>query len=77
MNIDLLPFSAFALESCPPVARTTDSHTLTLQLALATEAASPEAMEGTASLLPGTISFDKPLRAAVVPADESALIITF
>ena len=34
MNIDLLPFSAFALESCGAGAVAADGHTLTLPLAL-------------------------------------------
>ena len=78
MNIDLLPFSAFALESCRPAASARgDHHTLTLQLALAPVAAAPcEPMAGTAGA--GQVAAClAPLRAAVLPADGSALTITF
>ena len=77
MNIDLLPFSAFALESYGTTAPSRgDSHTLTLELALATAHASREVMSGSAS-------FDEPsgeltpFHAAVLPAEAEALTITF
>ena len=75
MNIDLLPFSAFALESCRPAASARgDHHTLTLQLALAPVPASTyEPMAGAGP----RVACAAPLRAAVLPADGSALTITF
>ena len=77
MNIDLLPFSAFALESYATAAPSRgDSHTLTLELALATMHSSREAMSGSASTDEASIEVT-PLRAAVLPAEGSALTITF
>ena len=84
MNIDLLPFTAFALESCgaPEPARG-DVHTLTLDLALAPVHSSYEPMSGSASAGQAFASAGQafacatPLRAAVLPADGSALTITF
>lgn len=77
MNIDLLPFSAFALESYGTTAPSRgDSHTLTLELALATAHAAREVMSGSASF--GQPSGDvTPLRVAVLPAEGAALTITF
>ena len=77
MNIDLLPFSAFALESYGPTAPSRgDSHTLTLELGLAAVHSSREIMSGSATT--GEASADAtPLRAAVLPAEGSALTITF
>jgi hypothetical protein len=78
MNIDLLPFSAFALESygAPAPARG-ELHTLTLALALAAVHSShDEAMSGSVSTnqaFTGATS----LRAAVLPADGTPLTITF
>ena len=78
MNIDLLPFTAFALESCgttgqAPVA----AQTLTLQLELGPVHPLLEPMSGTA----GTALACEPqlhsLRAAVVPACGEPLTITF
>jgi hypothetical protein len=78
MNIDLLPFSAFALESYrTPAPVRGDNHTLTLQLALAPVAASTgKPMAGAAGAGP-SVACAAPLRAAVLPADDSALTITF
>ena len=78
MNIDLLPFSAFALESYGATAPSRgDMHTLTLELALAAVHSPRKGMSGsittTKQPVPGTSS----LRAAVLPADGSALTITF
>ena len=76
MNIDLLPFSAFALESYGPAAPSRgDAHTLTLELALAVHS-SRQIMSGSATT--GEASAEAtPLRAAVLPAEGSALTITF
>ncbi len=76
MNIDLLPFSAFALESCPPQPQTGDSQTLTLQLALVTRSASLELMAGILSTR-DIAPTEALLRASVVPADATPLTITF
>ena len=77
MNIDLLPFTAFALESCgtPEPARG-NFHTLTLQLALTPVHSSREPMSGSASANQA-FACATPLRAAVLPADGRALTITF
>lgn len=79
MNIDLLPFSAFALESSPGASRAPgESDTLTMQLGLApVHPALGPAMEGTidvAEFAPGTAPV---LGAAVVPVAGPALTITF
>ena len=79
MNIDLLPFSAFALESSArPSRQMGESHTLTLRLELA------PAHPGFEPAMSGTVGFDviagepaPPLRAAVVPATGPVLTITF
>jgi len=77
MNIDLLPFSAFALESCRSAAPSRgDIHTLTLQLALAPVHSSYEPMSGSAGISQA-VACAAPLRAAVLPADGNALTITF
>ena len=77
MNIDLLPFSAFALESYGTTAPSRgDMHTLTLELALAAVHSPNKGMSGritTRQSVPGISS----LRAAVLPADGTALTITF
>ena len=75
MNIDLLPFSAFALESCRTAAPARgDNHTLTMQLALApAPAATYEHLTDAGRML----ACAAPLRAAVLPADGTALTITF
>lgn len=76
MNIDLLPFSAFALESSGPAARAlSDAQTLTLQLDLVpVHAAFEPAMGGSVSVGPGATGS---LRAQVVPAAGPVLTITF
>ena len=77
MNIDLLPFSAFALESVAAAAPgRAEGQTLTLALALAPIRSSHEPMSGSASANQGFICAT-PLRAAVLAADGSALTITF
>ena len=77
MNIDLLPFSAFALESCRTAASARgDNHTLTLQLALAPVSSSYDATNDIASASQA-LACAAPLRAAVLPADGSELTITF
>ena len=77
MNIDLLPFNAFALESYGPAAPSRgDSHTLTLELALATVHSSREIMSGSASTGEAPAEAT-PLRAAVLPADGTPITITF
>jgi hypothetical protein len=77
MNIDLLPFSAFALESYGAAAPSRgELHTLTLELALAPVHSSHEAMSGSVSTNQ-IFTAARPLRAAVLPADGAALTITF
>jgi hypothetical protein len=76
MNIDLLPFSAFALESYGATAPSRgEQHTLTLELALAVHSAH-EAMSGSVSTNQ-IFTAARPLRAAVLPAGGAALTITF
>jgi hypothetical protein len=76
MNIDLLPFTAFALESVAAAAPgRSEGHTLTLQLALPVRS-SREPMSGNATTSREFASAT-PLRAAILPADGSALTITF
>ncbi|WP_048441717.1 hypothetical protein [Caenimonas sp. SL110] len=75
MDINLIAFDAFALESLASPRANGASQTLTLQLSL-------EALPGFSEPLTGTASIaaaDTPgqLRAAVVPADASELTITF
>lgn len=78
MNIDLLPFSAFALESYGTTAPSRgELHTLTLELALAAVHSShDDAMSGSVSTNKAFTGVP-PLRAAVLPADGTALTITF
>ena len=77
MNIDLLPFSAFALESYgTPAPSRGDLHTLTLKLALATVHSSHETMSGSVSTNQ-VFAADTALRAQVLPADGTVLTITF
>ena len=78
MNIDLLPFSAFALQSCGQASqRAGEAQTLTLQLALAPVHSSYEPMSGRASTNQAFVHCGNSLRAAVVPAEGSVLTITF
>ena len=78
MNIDLLPFSAFALESSGAAARAiSDSQTLTLHLGLVpVHAAFDAAMGGSIGLGIEPRGCDS-LRAQVIPAAGSVLTITF
>jgi hypothetical protein len=78
MNIDLLPFSAFALESSGTAAQADrDAHTLTLPLELVpVHAAFEPAMSGTISVGLAREAAE-PLHAAVVPARGAVLTITF
>lgn len=78
MNIDLLPFSAFALESSAGASSALgESHTLTVRLGHA------PAHPALASAMDGRISFtdhlrqEPTLRAAVVPVPGPVLTITF
>jgi hypothetical protein len=79
MNIDLLPFSAFVLESSGAASQAVrDGHTLTLPLELMpVHAAFEPAMSGTISIGMAQACAIKPLRAAVVPAGGTVLTITF
>jgi hypothetical protein len=77
MNIDLLPFNAFALESYGPTAPSRgDPHTLTLELALSTGRSSREVMTGSVSTRAASADAT-PLHAAVLPADGTPITITF
>lgn len=78
MNIDFLPLPSLALES-GGVPVTGPSPTLTLQLALATRQGARDAMSGTARVGSGRAPSARrgALRAAVLPADDSHLTITF
>ena len=77
MNIDLLPFSAFVLESSGAAARAiSDSQTLTLDLGMVpVHAAFGTSMSGSVSL--GADAGPATLRAQVVPAGGPVLTITF
>lgn len=77
MNIDLLPFTAFELQLCGPAQDRAEAQTLTLQLAPAPVHSSQEPMSGRASTDQAFVHCGNLLRAAVVPADGSALTITF
>lgn len=79
MNIDLLPFSAFALESSGAASRHVgEAHTLTLRLDLApVHAAFEPAMSGSVSVDAIDCGAARRLRAAVVPAAGPVLTITF
>jgi len=79
MSIDLLPFSAFALESSTVAGSTQRSaQTLTLPLGLfPVHAAFGSAMAGTASVGARPSGAAAPLRAAVVNAGAAVLTITF
>lgn len=78
MNIDLLPFSAFALEACSSGGQAAgQGQTLTLQLEMATVHSSVEPMAGTACTTAPISQGAQLLRAAVVPAGGPVLTITF
>jgi len=77
MNIDLLPFNGFALESYGPTPPSRgEAHTLTLELALATVRSSRGIMSGSVTTKKASAD-TTPLRAAVLPADGTAITITF
>jgi hypothetical protein len=78
MNIDFLPLPSLAIES-GGVPVTGPCPTLTLQLALATRQGARDAMSGTARVGSGRAPTARigALRAAVLPADDSRLTITF
>ena len=78
MNIDLLPITAFALQSCGQAAQGVgEARTLTLQLALDPVHSSHEPMSGRASINQAFVHSGNLLRAAVVPAEGPVLTITF
>ena len=78
MNIDLLPFTAFELQSCGAAGQNRgEAQTLTLQLALAPVHSSQEPMSGKVSTNQASVHGSNLLRAAVVPADGTSLTITF
>ncbi|HSH91656.1 MAG TPA: hypothetical protein VK996_16850 [Ramlibacter sp.] len=77
MNIDLLPFTAFALESCGTAGQVAAaSPTLTLQLDLGPVHPMLEPMDGTVGEFEPQPLFQT-LHAAVVPACSDPLTITF
>jgi hypothetical protein len=77
MNIDLLPFNAFALESYGPTAPSRgDPHTLTLELALSTGRSSRHVMTGSVSTHDAGAQATA-LHAAILPADDTPITITF
>ena len=78
MNIDLLPFNAFALESCGTAGVHAGSvHTLTLQLELGPVLPCHEPMSGIARAAQAGGDAASVVRAAVVPAPAEAITITF
>jgi hypothetical protein len=78
MNIDLLPFTAFALESCGTAGQVAAaSQTLTLELELGPVHPLLEPMHGTVGKFEALGPVFEPLRAAVVPACSDPLTITF
>ena len=76
MTIDLLPFTAFALQSCGQTAAG-NGQTLTLQPALPSAHSSHERMSGRASINQAFADCGNLLRAAVLPAEGPLLTITF
>jgi hypothetical protein len=79
MNIDLLPFSAFVLESSGTAGQAArDAQTLTLPLELVpVHAAFEPAMNGTVSVVLAASEVAESLHAAIVPVRGAALTITF
>jgi len=79
MNIDLLPFAAFALESSAGAERPSgEPHTLTLRLAppvLLCSYGPP--MSGSVRIEAVPLRSESLLRAAVLPAEGPGLTITF
>jgi hypothetical protein len=77
MNIDLLPFSAFAHESCAPAGPAQgNGQTLTLKHALASLKVPLEPMNGIVTANDGFVQAGLH-RATVLAADPTALTITF
>ena len=75
MDIDLLPFNAFALDSAvAPPAIQAESCTLTLRPSLAAEGPAVD-LAATLAALP--MLSGEPLHASVVSCDSPALTITF
>jgi hypothetical protein len=78
MNIDLLPFAAFALESSgmtePPRG---EPHTLTLRLARSMNSSFGPPMSGKARMEDIPVRREVALHAAILPADGAGLTITF
>ena len=78
MNIDLLPFAAFALESSGMAERArAEPHTLTLRLARSMNSSFGPAMSGKARLEEIPVRCEVALHAAILPADGAGLTITF
>ena len=78
MNIDLLPFTAFALQSCAaPEQRQAAAQTLTLGLVATSADACHEPMSGQVSANQSLAPAPEVLRVAVRPAEASAITITF
>jgi hypothetical protein len=79
MPTDLLPFSAFSLESSRPSAHDmSEAQTLTLRLAdLPQDTGNREQMNGTLVLSPASFVDECVLRAAVIPGDGTPLTLTF
>jgi hypothetical protein len=79
MPIDLLPFSAFALESSgAPAQAVSEPQTLTLRLApLALHGMRPAPMSGTVLIEAAAPNEETSLRACVIHGDASALTLTF
>lgn len=79
MNLDLLPLSAFALESLRGADRMmAEPHTLTLRLTrLKLDCAQLPPVHGSVSIQECMPQAEGVLRAAVVPADGPGLTITF
>ncbi len=78
MNIDLLPFTAFTLQSCAGAPlRPGEAQTLTLQPALAPNHFSHACMSGGAGIDDPAPGGHLVLRACVMPAAQAALTITF
>ena len=75
MDINHLAIDAFALESLASPRAKAASQTLTLQLSLAALPGFDEPMTGTTCI--AAVDSHCLLRAAVLPADASALTITF
>jgi hypothetical protein len=77
MNIDLLPFTAFALQSCGKAVQAGDGRTLTLPSAIVSGHFSHEPMNGMVSTNQAFVHCGNVLRASVVPAEGRVLTITF